>query len=157
MLAPGAVRGTASAGANASDAASYASLPSIGGSGVSENTYYINGFNVTNLFANLSYANLPYEAIESEQVITGGYGPEYGLATGGVISLQTKKGTNEWKVGGSATFDPNAVRGIEGPATYTSDGTPYVDFSKNTDSTARYDLWGRRRDHSGSPVHLHGR
>ncbi|MFT3906324.1 MAG: TonB-dependent receptor plug domain-containing protein [Steroidobacteraceae bacterium] len=144
LLAPGTVRGTASADAGA-DGRTYASLASFGGSGISENTYYINGFNVTNLYQNTSYAQLPWAAIASEQVITGGYGPEYGMATGGVLSVQTKKGTNTWQVGGQITWDPDSLRSSS-PRTYSKGNadeasSPYQDYSKDSDGAARYDLW----------------
>ena len=96
-------------------------LPSFGGSSVAENSYYINGFNVTNLFRNLSYATLPFEAIQNEQVLTGGYGPEYDLSTGGVINLTTKRGGNKWTAGASAYWDPAYLQGSR-PDIYQRDG-----------------------------------
>jgi hypothetical protein len=89
----------------------FGDLPSFGGASVAENSYYINGFNVTNLFRNLSYATLPFEAIENEQVLTGGYGPEYDLSTGGVINLTTKRGSNKWTAGISGYWDPESLKG----------------------------------------------
>lgn len=86
LLAPGTTLGDVAFG----------NLASFGGSSVAENAYYVNGFNVTNLFKNLSYSQIPFYAIAEEQVITGGYGPEYGLSTGGVINLTTMKGSNQW-------------------------------------------------------------
>ena len=86
-------------------------LPTFGGSSVAENSYYINGFNVTNLFRNLSYANVPFEAIQNEQVLTGGYGPEYDLSTGGVINITTKRGSNKWVAGVSGYWDPAVLKG----------------------------------------------
>jgi hypothetical protein len=99
LLAPTAVKGDAGLG----------NLPSFGGASVLENGYYINGFDVTNIRNFNSYANLPFEAIAQEQVKTGGYGAEYGRALGGVISIATKSGTNEWKGGVTATFEPAAL------------------------------------------------
>ena len=144
LLAPGTSRGSAAIDNNPYDP--YNNLASFGGSSIAENQYYINGFNVTNLFRNIEYAQLPFYAIESEQVITGGYGPEFGLATGGVVNLTTKKGTNEWRLGASAEWDPNSLRAIAGPRTYNSDGTAYRDYSKDTDSTRKYDVW------AGGPI-----
>ncbi len=101
LLAPGTVRGAANAG--------FGSLPSFGGSSVAENQYYVNGFNVTNTFKNLSFAQIPFEGIAESQVKTGGYGAEFGRSTGGVINMITKRGTNEFKAGGSVYWVPEAL------------------------------------------------
>ncbi len=85
-------------------------LPSFAGSSVAENAYYINGFDVTNIRNFLSYADLPFEAIAQQQVKTGGYGAEYGRSLGGVVSLSTKRGTNEWAGGMSFYTMPNSLR-----------------------------------------------
>ena len=53
---------------------------------------------------------LPFDAIASEQVITGGYSARYGRSTGGVINIVTKSGTNEWKFGGLVTWTPDSLR-----------------------------------------------
>ncbi|MDC7695164.1 TonB-dependent receptor [Asticcacaulis sp. DXS10W] len=80
---------------------------SVGGSSVAENGYYINGFDVTNIRTFLSYANLSYDAVGQQQVKTGGYGAEFGRSLGGVISVVTKRGTNQWRYGGSVTYAPS--------------------------------------------------
>lgn len=101
-LAPGVVQGDEGLGDG--------KLPSFGGASVGENGYYINGFDVTNIRNFLSYANLPFEAIGQQQVKSGGYGAEYGRSLGGVISLVTKRGTNQWKAGGAMYYEPHALR-----------------------------------------------
>lgn len=130
LLAPGTVKGDSEFG----------NLASFGGSSVAENSYYINGFNVTNLFQNLAYSSVPFYGIESEQVLTGGYGPEYGLSTGGVINIVTKKGSNQWESGIAMHWQPNELRATN-PATYTSDGQPFREYSKNHTTSQRYDAW----------------
>jgi hypothetical protein len=102
LLAPGVVKGDAGLGAGG--------IPSFGGASVAENGYYINGFDVTNIRNFLSYANLPFDAIGEQQIKTGGYGAEYGRSLGGVVSLSTKKGTNEWKGGTSVYWSPSALQ-----------------------------------------------
>ena len=101
LLAPGTVRGASNAG--------FGSLPSFGGSSVAENQYYVNGFNVTNTFKNLAFAQVPFEAIAESQVKTGGYGAEFGRSTGGVINMITKRGTNEFHAGGSYYWSPRKL------------------------------------------------
>lgn len=101
-LAPGVVKGDSGLGAG--------NLPSIGGASVAENGYYINGFDVTNIRNFVSYAALPFDALGQQQVKTGGYGAEYGRSLGGVVSLVTKRGTNEWKGGGALYWEPRSLR-----------------------------------------------
>ena len=102
LLAPGVVKGDAGLGDGG--------IPSFGGASVAENGYYINGFDVTNIRNFLSYSNLPFDAISEQQIKTGGYGAEYGRSLGGVISLATKRGTNEWKGGVSVYWEPASLR-----------------------------------------------
>jgi hypothetical protein len=102
LLAPGAVKGDPGLGDGG--------IPSFGGASVAENGYYINGFDVTNIRNFISYANLPFDAIDQQQIKTGGYGAEYGRSLGGVVSILTKRGTNEWKGGVSIYYEPNSLR-----------------------------------------------
>ena len=118
ILAPGVVKGDSDLGAGG--------LPAFAGASVAENGYYINGFDVTNIRNFLSYANLPFEAIGSQQIKVGGYGAEFGRSLGGVISIATKRGTNTWQGGASLYFEPQAltskgknVEDLDFPGDYT--------------------------------------
>ena len=68
-------------------AATGSSFVSFGGASGAENAYLINGYPVTNPLNNLGYKSLPFRAIDQEQVLTGGYGAEFGRSTGGVINI----------------------------------------------------------------------
>ena len=83
------------------------SLLSFGGSAVSENAYYLNGFNTGDPFRNLGGLTLPYGAIQQEEVYTGGYGAEYGRSNGGVINQVGRRGTNDWKFGAQVIWNPD--------------------------------------------------
>lgn len=147
LLAPGTL-------ANGSPG-NFGNTVSIGGSSVAENGYYINGFDVTNIRTFLSYANLTYDAVGQQQIKTGGYGAEYGRSLGGVISVVTKRGTNQWKYGGSITYAPSEwdakakdALSIDpadrAPATATSpdEPEPYLAFrSANRSSDAQWANW----------------
>lgn len=98
LLAPGVIQGS-----------SY-NAPSFGGSAASENAYYINGYAVTNPLTSIGLSTLPFDAIDQEQVLTGGYGAEFGRSTGGVINIVTKRGSNEWKAGVYSTWAPETLR-----------------------------------------------
>ncbi|CAN7541382.1 TonB-dependent receptor [Massilia sp. LjRoot122] len=103
LLAPGATRGDARIGQTTLRAGN---VPSLGGASPAENVYYINGFNVTNMLNGVAFNQVPFEAIAQQQVKTGGYGPEYGRSLGGVLSVTTKRGTNEWKGGANLIWEP---------------------------------------------------
>ena len=69
LLAPGATRGDARIGQTTLRAGN---VPSLGGASPAENVYYINGFNVTNMLNGVAFNQVPFEAIASQQVKTGG-------------------------------------------------------------------------------------
>ncbi|MFL6547993.1 MAG: carboxypeptidase regulatory-like domain-containing protein [Povalibacter sp.] len=138
LLAPGAIRGDTTLGVEGLGTS--ANLASFGGSSVAENSYYINGFNVTNLFKNLSYSQVPFYAIDTQQVLTGGYGPQYGMSTGGVVAVTTRKGTNEFEIGAAVSYSPDALQ-EQSPRTYTPQREAYRDYSQNERNENIYDLW----------------
>lgn len=105
LLAPGAVEGDGRIGQTGSRGGN---VPSIGGASPAENAYYINGFNVTNIVNGVAFNQIPFEAIAEHQVKTGGYGAEFGRSLGGVISVNTKRGTNDFHGGVSASYSPEA-------------------------------------------------
>lgn len=102
----------------------YPGTASFGGSAASENAYYINGYAVTNPLTNLGSTSLPFDAISQFQAITGGYGAEFGRATGGVVNIVTKSGTNEWKGGVQAIWEPKSLRDEQRNIYYPENGTP---------------------------------
>lgn len=102
QLTPGTVRGTN---------AQYGNAPSIGGAGQSENSFYVNGFPVTNILTQVGAAELPFGAISNMQVLTGGYGAEFGRATGGIVNIATRSGGNEFQVGAKVSWTPESLRG----------------------------------------------
>ena len=61
-----------------------------------ENTYVIEGINTTDTAYGQLSSNLPNEFISETEVITGGYNAEYGRATGGIVNVVTKQGSNEF-------------------------------------------------------------
>lgn len=118
---------------------------SFGGASAAENSYYINGFNVTNLYDNLSFTEVPYQAIDQLDVQTGGYGARYGFSTGGVTSVNVKRGTNEFKAGMSYTFTPDSLREQPDPVRL-SNGTIFRSYDDNESSSDNLSFW------AGGPV-----
>ncbi len=70
--------------------------PSVGGSSGPENNYILDGVNTTDPAFGGSGANIPFEFVQEVEIKTGGYGAEYGRATGGIFNVITKSGTNEF-------------------------------------------------------------
>ncbi|MEQ4574582.1 MAG: TonB-dependent receptor [Gammaproteobacteria bacterium] len=118
----------------------YFSNASFGGASAAENSYYINGFNVTNLYDSLSFTEVPYQAIDQLDVQTGGYGARYGFSTGGVTSINVKRGTNEWKGGASWTYAPDSLR--EQPDNVRlDDGSVFRSYKNNESESSVYSIW----------------
>jgi carboxypeptidase family protein/TonB-dependent receptor-like protein len=69
---------------------------SIDGASAAENRYIIDGIETTNLQNGTSGKNVISEFVEEVQVKSSGYTAEFGGATGGVINVLTKSGTNDW-------------------------------------------------------------
>ena len=88
----------------------FAGGASFGGGAASENSYYINGFPVVNPLTGLGASQLPFGAIAEAQVLTGGFGAEFGRSIGGVVNVITKSGSNNWEVGGIVTYEPESWR-----------------------------------------------
>ena len=127
LLSPGALSGDGRIGGTAARAGNLASL---GGASVAENAYYINGFNVTNITKGIAFNEVPFQAIGEFQVRNGGYGAEFGRSLGGVISVNTKRGTDEWKGGVSLSYAPE---GLMASSVYADKST----------ATGRYNLVNR--------------
>ena len=68
----------------------------IDGASGSENTYIVDGQEVTNAFSGTlnQNSNLPFQLVNEIQVKSSGFEAEYGGATGGVINVVTKGGNN---------------------------------------------------------------
>ncbi|WP_189375848.1 TonB-dependent receptor [Thermomonas carbonis] len=120
LLAPGTVRGDAAFG----------NLASFGGASVAENQYFFNGFNITNSFNNLNFAQVPFEAIAEQQTKTGGYGAEFGRSTGGVVNQISRRGTNEFMAGGNIFYTPGSMRETF-PNQVLNDGTVVANNSND--------------------------
>ena len=70
--------------------------PSVAGSSGPENNYILDGVNTTDPAFGGSGANLPFEFVQEVEIKTGGFGAEYGRATGGIFNVITKSGSNEF-------------------------------------------------------------
>jgi outer membrane receptor protein involved in Fe transport len=137
QLTPGANRGTNS---------QYGNAPSISGSGQSENAFYVNGFPVTNILTQVGASELPFGAIANMQVLSGGYGAEFGRSTGGVINVTTRSGGNKFEFGGKLQYLPARLRSapenIYWPQTGVHPDTDGKLLYWNRDNTSRSRIAG---------------
>jgi hypothetical protein len=79
---------------------------SFGGATGPENNFLIDGLNATNPGLGLQGTNFSVEFIKETEIITGGYNAEYGRATGGVVNVITKSGSNEFHGGAWFFYTP---------------------------------------------------
>ncbi len=130
LLAPGTVRGDAAFG----------NLASFGGASVAENQYFVNGFNITNSFRSLNFSQVPFEAIQEQQIKTGGYGAEFGRSLGGVVNQITKRGTNEFHAGANIFYTPESLT-ANPKNVYLTNGTLRQDNSRDEGWNATTAVW----------------
>lgn len=85
----------------------------VDGASSSENTFIIDGVEVTNVVqGNLEENNnLPFQIVQEVQIKSSGFEAEYGGATGGVINVVTKGGGNEFRGEFGLAFRPNQFQG----------------------------------------------
>jgi hypothetical protein len=74
--------------------------------------------------------SLPVDFMEEVNVVTGGYMPEYGRSTGGILNAVIKSGGNEFHGSVFGDWTPGALRGPQ----------PTIDTAASTFSTKR-ELW----------------
>jgi hypothetical protein len=116
--------------------------PSIAGGSALDNTYVVDGVNLTNAgFGALgSYSKVfgslgngvPYDFMQEVQIKTGGYEAEYGQSMGGLVNVVTKSGSNQLR--GSAFGYLQSDR-LEGQWTQVAT----VEGTVNTTSTNKSD------------------
>ncbi|MEO8573972.1 MAG: TonB-dependent receptor, partial [Pyrinomonadaceae bacterium] len=81
----------------------------IDGASGSENTFVVDGQEVTNIRTGIlnSNSDLPFSLVQEIQIKSSGFEAEYGGATGGVINVVTKGGSNQWHGEFGSAFSPS--------------------------------------------------
>ncbi len=89
----------------------------IDGASGAENTFIVDGVEVTRLFGGTlgSTKNVPIEFVKEVQVKSAGYEAEYGGATGGVVNVVTKGGTNDFHGEFRLEYTSDTFRGHDNP------------------------------------------
>jgi outer membrane receptor for ferrienterochelin and colicin len=123
-------------GVTASDGA-FGNIPTIGGSSAGENTYFINGLNITKFRDFTGSSVVPFEFYQTLETKTGGYSSEFGRGTGGVLNGTTKSGGNEWEFGITAYWQPDSLR-EDSPDTYLAQNR----FDETESSDLIFDFGG---------------
>ena len=83
----------------------------IDGSSGSENRFVVDGMDTTNLQTGVSGKRVITDQIQEVQVKSSGYVAEFGGSTGGVISVVTKTGTNDWRGSILAYYESSDTNG----------------------------------------------
>lgn len=104
----------------------------IDGASGSENTFIIDGQERTNAFSGEldSNSNLPFQLVQEIQVKSSGFEAEYGGATGGVINVVTRGGSNDFR--GEFGFQMRVPK-------FQPRTRPVLDFTGGTVRDLQYD------------------
>jgi hypothetical protein len=84
---------------------------SMSGATSPENRYIIDGMAVNNTAYGIGSTPLSAEFIHEVNVVTGGYLPEYGRSTGGVLNVITKSGANQFSSNLWSNITPGVLEG----------------------------------------------
>ena len=123
-------------GVTASDGA-FGNIPTIGGASAGENTYFINGLNITKFRDFTGSSTVPFEFYQTLETKTGGYSSEFGRGTGGVLNGTTKSGGNEWEFGITGYWQPDSLTD-DSPDTYLAQNK----FDERESSDVIFDFGG---------------
>ena len=84
----------------------------VDGASGSENTFILDGQEVTHFRTGVLRANdnLPFSIVQETQIKSSGFEAEFGGATGGVINVVTKGGSNDWHGEFGSQFAPAVLQ-----------------------------------------------
>jgi hypothetical protein len=102
----------------------------IDGASGSENTFIIDGQEVTNVRTGTldANSNLPFQLVQEVQVKTSGFEAEYGGATGGVVNVVTKGGSNSLRGEFGINIRPSSFNALGGPTLRRREPTLLPEF-----------------------------
>ncbi len=98
----------------------------IDGSSGSENTFIVDGQEVTNVLSGRldANSNIPFSQVQEVQIKTSGFSAEYGGATGGVINVVTKGGSNDLRGEFGVGFRSSRLEPIAEARLRSNNGVP---------------------------------
>jgi hypothetical protein len=112
------------------------SNPNMGGSASNENTYMLDGVNITDPVTGTFSLNFNFDAIEQIEVLISQFDPEYGTDVGGGINIVTSSGTNTLKII-TGVYVTNGNWSPKKDAIFTKDGSQLV----ATDFDSQYETY----------------
>jgi len=98
------------------------SNPNVGGGSYNENTYMLDGVNITDPVTGTFALNFNFDSIEQVEVITDAFDPEYGVNLGGVVNIVTQTGSNNFEFR-SGFYHKNGSWSPKQDWRFASDGT----------------------------------
>jgi hypothetical protein len=93
---------------------------SIQGASPWENGYMVDGISTQDTVSGVNASPLSVEFLEDFEVITGGYMPRYGRATGGILRARTRSGSNTFHGSVFGYWAPGVLEGLRTPVTSRS-------------------------------------
>jgi len=84
---------------------------SINGATSPENGYVVDGLSTNDPAFGINASPLSIEFVQDVNVVTGGYLPEFGRSTGGVVNAVTRSGSNEFHGSVFGNMTPGALEG----------------------------------------------
>ncbi len=106
-------------------------LVGFGGASVAENAYYLNGMNMTNFYNGLKFTQPPFEFYQEFEVMTGGYGAEFGRSMGGVVNAVSKSGGDTFEFGTAVFQEPDELRETS-PNVFNLNENRWLDYFQYT-------------------------
>jgi len=103
----------------------------VDGASGSENTFIIDGQEVSNFRTGTLNANnnIPFQFVQDIQVKTSGFEAEFGGATGGVINVVTKSGSNDFHGEFGMSFRPSRLQA--GPRPFLTSAFMFLNSSRH--------------------------
>jgi hypothetical protein len=83
--------------------------PNMAGAGYNENTYLLDGVQITDPVTGTFSLNFNFDAIEQIEVLTGAYDAEFPQSLGGIINIVTETGTNQLEFDTSIWYSTTAI------------------------------------------------
>jgi hypothetical protein len=104
----------------------------VDGASGSENTFIVDGNEVTNAFSGTldQNNNLPFQLVQEVQIKSSGFEAEYGGATGGVINVVTRGGNNDLRGEFGVNFRPGKLQANAREILYLGDALELVQPSR---------------------------
>ena len=101
--------------------------PNVHGATIGENRYLVDGVDTTDPVTGTFGQNLNFDTIEAVEFQTGGFRAESGQATGGIVNVVTKSGSNEFEAILDMRYNDNGL--VDSSSLTLGNGNPAFDNS----------------------------